>query len=92
MPIFLKVFVIFQNPFYFFTFCAILYSIKFPFKERNMDEKKIMRINELTAISRKRALTDAEQAERASLRREYIDAVKANLEAQLKNIEFVDKK
>lgn len=57
-----------------------------------MDEKKIMRINELTAISRKRALTDAEQAERASLRREYIDAVKANLEAQLKNIEFVDKK
>lgn len=57
-----------------------------------MDEKKIMRINELTAISRKRTLTDAEQAERASLRREYIDAVKANLEAQLKNIEFVDKK
>ncbi len=57
-----------------------------------MDEKKIMRINELTAISRKRALTDAEQAERASLRREYIDAVKVNLEAQLKNIEFVDKK
>ena len=57
-----------------------------------MDEKKIMRINELTAISRKRALTDAEQAERASLRREYIDAIKANLEAQLKNIEFVDKK
>ena len=57
-----------------------------------MDEKKIMRINELTAISRKRALTDAEQAERASLRHEYIDAVKANLEAQLKNIEFVDKK
>ena len=57
-----------------------------------MDEKKIMRINELTSISRKRALTDAEQAERASLRREYIDAVKANLEAQLKNIEFVDKK
>ena len=57
-----------------------------------MDEKKIMRINELTAISRKRALTDAEQSERASLRREYIDAVKANLEAQLKNIEFVDKK
>ena len=57
-----------------------------------MDEKKIMRINELTAISRKRALTDAEQAERASLRREYIDAVKVNLEAQLKNLEFVDKK
>lgn len=57
-----------------------------------MDEKKIMRINELTAISRKRALTDAEQAERASLRREYIDAVKVNLEAQLKNIEFLDKK
>lgn len=57
-----------------------------------MDEKKIMRINELTAIARQRELTDAEQAERASLRREYIDAVKANLEAQLKNIEFVDKK
>ncbi len=50
-----------------------------------MDDKKIQRINELTAISRKRALTEEEQKERQKLRREYIDSMKASLIGQLNN-------
>ena len=50
-----------------------------------MDEKTVQRINELTAISRKRALTDEEQKERQKLRREYIDGMKASLIGQLNN-------
>ncbi len=50
-----------------------------------MDDKQIQRINELTAISRKRALTDEEQKERQKLRREYIDSMKASLIGQLNN-------
>lgn len=44
------------------------------------------RINELTAISRKRALTPEENEERDRLRREYIDAFKKDLEAQLSSL------
>ncbi len=50
-----------------------------------MNEEKIKRINELTAISRKRALTEEEQKERASLRRDYIDSMKRSLTNQLDN-------
>lgn len=50
-----------------------------------VDDKQIQRINELTAISRKRALTDEEQKERQKLRREYIDSMKASLIGQLNN-------
>lgn len=50
-----------------------------------MDDKRIQRINELTAISRKRALTEEEQKERQKLRREYIDSMKASLIGQLNN-------
>lgn len=50
-----------------------------------MEQKKIDRINELTAISRKRELTDSEKTEREALRREYIDSYKRSLEAQLNN-------
>lgn len=35
-------------------------------------------------------LTEEELADRAMLRRAYIDAFKENLRAQLENIEFVD--
>ena len=35
-------------------------------------------------------LTEEELADRARLRRAYIDAFKENLRAQLENIEFVD--
>ena len=55
-----------------------------------MDEK-IKRINELYHLSQTRDLTEAEKAEQASLRRDYIDSVKNNLKAQLDNIEIQEK-
>lgn len=51
-----------------------------------MDEKKIQRINALSRKSRSpEGLTEAEAAEQAALRREYIDAVLGNLDGQLQN-------
>ncbi len=55
-------------------------------------EEKIKRINELARKSKAEGLTDAEKEEQQILRREYIDAFKANLRAQLDQIEFVDEK
>ncbi|MGN0587393.1 MAG: DUF896 domain-containing protein [Oscillospiraceae bacterium] len=56
-----------------------------------MTPEKIQRINELTAKSRTpEGLTEAEKAERELLRNEFRAAVKANLTAQLDNIEIVD--
>ena len=57
-----------------------------------MEQKRIDRISELTRISRERVLTDEELAERAELRREYIEAVKASLAGQLDNTYVVDEK
>lgn len=57
-----------------------------------MEQKRIDRISELTRISRERALTEEELAERAELRREYIEAVKASLTGQLENTYVVDEK
>lgn len=51
-----------------------------------MEPKKIERINALARKSKSpEELTEAEKAEQALLRREYTDAVKANLTAQLDN-------
>ncbi len=50
-----------------------------------MTEEKIKRINELAKKSKTEGLTDKEKEEQASLRREYIDGFKRNLEAQLDN-------
>ncbi len=50
-----------------------------------MEQKKLDRINELTAISRTRALTEAEQTERASLRAEYVAEWRASTIAVLEN-------
>lgn len=56
-----------------------------------MEQKKIDRINELTAKSRTpEGLTDEEKAEREVLRNEFRAAIRGNLTAQLENIEFVD--
>ena len=55
-----------------------------------MDQKKIDRINELARLAKERELTEAEQAERAVLRREYIDSVKASLVGHLDNTYFVE--
>lgn len=51
-----------------------------------MDQKKIDRINEFARrVKAGETLTEEEQAERAALRREYIDSVKASLTGQLDN-------
>ena len=48
-----------------------------------MEQRKIDRINELARKSRAQGLTEAETAEQAALRREYIDAVTGSLRRQL---------
>ena len=54
-------------------------------------EEQIKRINQLARKSKTaEGLTDAEKEEQQMLRRIYIDSFKANLRAQLDNIEFVD--
>lgn len=51
-----------------------------------MTKEKIDRINALAAKSRTpQGLTEAEKAEQAALRREYIDGFKRSLKAQLDN-------
>ncbi|MGN1137678.1 MAG: DUF896 domain-containing protein [Oscillospiraceae bacterium] len=58
-----------------------------------MTQEKIDRINELARKSRtSEGLTELEKAEQTELRNEFRAAFKANLEAQLKNIEIVDDK
>ena len=44
-----------------------------------MEKKKVDRINELGRLMRERPLTDAERAEQAALRAEYIAEVRAAL-------------
>ena len=56
-----------------------------------MDVKKLKRINELARKSKAEGLTRAEQEEQAELRREYIEAVRMNLKAQLDNIDIKEK-
>ena len=51
-----------------------------------MEHEKILRINELTQISRERALTAEEQAERAALRKEYLDGWRESMKATLDSV------
>ncbi len=51
-----------------------------------MTDQKIARINELAKKKRQEGLTEAEAAEQQQLRREYIQSVRRNLEAQLGSI------
>ena len=57
-----------------------------------MDQMNLKRINELTAISRERELTEAEQAERQQLRQEYLKAFRAQMRQSLDNtiVEYPD--
>ena len=56
-----------------------------------MTQEKIARINEFARrVKAGETLTAEEQAERAALRREYIDSVKANLVSQLDNTYLVE--
>lgn len=53
-------------------------------------KKRIERINELYHLSRERELTAEEKEEQARLRREYVEAFKANFVSQLDNTYIVD--
>lgn len=57
-----------------------------------MEQAKIDRINVLARKSKAEGLTEEEKQEQAVLRREYIDAVKASLCANLDNTYLVDEK
>lgn len=54
-------------------------------------ENMIKRINELAHKSKAQGLTEEEKEEQAVLRRKYIDNVKANVKAQMMNIEILEK-
>lgn len=56
-----------------------------------MEQSKIDRINEFARrVKAGEILTEAEQAERAMLRREYLNSVKENLVSQLENTWVVE--
>ncbi len=57
-----------------------------------MEQWEYDRISELTRIARERELTEEEQAERALLRRKYIDSFKLSLTSQLDVTYIVDEK
>ena len=57
-----------------------------------MDKKKIDRINELAKKARSSdGLTPEEMTERATLREEYLNAIRQNFKQTLDNIEIIDK-
>ena len=51
----------------------------------------IDRINELARKAKKEGLTDAEKAEQAKLRKEYIEAIRRNMRSSLNNISIQEK-
>ena len=55
-----------------------------------MDKAKLDRIGELYRKSQAEGLTDAEKAEQAELRKEYIELVKRNFRGTLDSIEYKD--
>lgn len=57
-----------------------------------MEQHKIDRINHLARKHKTEGLTPEEEAERAALRREYIDATLGNLKQHLDNTYVVDEK
>ena len=58
-----------------------------------MDQKQIDRINERARKAKSpEGLTEWEEAERAALRREYVDSVLGSLRGQLDNTYLMDSK
>lgn len=55
-----------------------------------MTQEGVNRINELARKKKTVGLTPAELEEQARLRKEYLAAVRASLEAQLDNVYFVE--
>ncbi len=51
-----------------------------------MNQEKIDRINALYHKSQEEGLTEAEKAEQAALRKEYIEAIRRNMRGALNNI------
>lgn len=56
-----------------------------------IDDAKITRINVLARKSKAEGLTEEEKKEQATLRQEFIAAVRGNLRAQLNNINIQEK-
>jgi len=57
-----------------------------------MNEQKIKRINELYHKSKSVGLTEAEKVEQQALRKEYIAAIRANIDAQMANVRKSEKR
>ena len=55
-----------------------------------LDKRKMDRINELARASKERELDEAEKAEQAALRAEYLAKFRESFRTQLENIELVD--
>ena len=56
-----------------------------------MNNEKIDRINTLAHKAKSVGLTEEEKKEQAELRKEYLAAVRQNLQAQLNNIDVKEK-
>ena len=56
-----------------------------------LDNEKIDRINTLAHKAKSVGLTEEEKKEQAELRKEYLAAVRQNLQAQLNNIDVKEK-
>ena len=56
-----------------------------------MDDKKILRINELYKKQKEGTMTEEEKQEQAVLRAEYIEAVRKNLRSTLSNVSIQEK-
>ena len=55
-----------------------------------MEKSKIDRINELSRKSKNEGLTQEEKDEQFKLRQEFLAEIRADVKAQLENIEIVD--
>ena len=55
-----------------------------------MEKEKLERINELARKAKASGLSEAERAEQAALRKEYIAAYRESLRAQLDNVVLVE--
>ena len=60
-------------------------------EDTKVNEDKIKRINTLYRKSKAEGLTELEKEEQALLRREYIEAMKANIRSQLQNVTIQEK-
>ena len=56
-----------------------------------MKQEKIDRINELAIKQKSIGLTEEEKKEQADLRKEYLEAIRESMRANLNNISIVEK-